>query len=106
LNDLYLRRLPGVLFRVDHVLVNAGVWVATGAAAISFLALLLSLRNRREDLVRGEAYQVRSRVWAILDREPGLRTILALHACDGQTPSAPNCYDGLRTSSTSPEFRC
>jgi hypothetical protein len=71
---------------VHDVLVNAGVWVATAAAAISFFALLLSLRNRREDLAREEAYQVRSRVWEILDREPGLRTILALDACDGQTP--------------------
>jgi hypothetical protein len=58
---------------------------AAAAAVISLLALLLSLRNRRDDIAREEAFRVRTRVWEILDREPGLRTVLALHEGDGES---------------------
>lgn len=63
---------------------SASDWAAAAAAVISLLALLFSLRNRRADIAREEAYRVRARVWEILDREPGLRTILALQEDDGQ----------------------
>jgi len=58
-------------------------WAATAAAVISLVALLFSLRNRSADIDREEAYRVRARVWEILSREPGLRTILALDDDDG-----------------------
>lgn len=63
---------------------SASDWAAAAAAVISLLALLFSLRNRRADIAREEAYRVRARVWEILDREPGLRTVLALEEDDGQ----------------------
>jgi hypothetical protein len=63
-------------------------WVPSVAATvISLVALALSMRNRRNDIAREEAFQLRQRVWTILDREPGLRTVLALDEPDGQTPS-------------------
>jgi hypothetical protein len=64
---------------------SASDWAAVAAALVSLLALLFSLRNRRDDIAREEAYRVRARVWEILDREPGLRTVLALDNDDGQT---------------------
>jgi hypothetical protein len=64
---------------------SLGDVVAPIATAISVVALVVSLRNRRSDIAREEAYQVRARVWTILDREPGLRTVLALHEPDGKT---------------------
>ena len=62
---------------------SASDWAATVAAVISLVALLFSLRNRSADIAREEAYRVRARVWEILNREPGLRTILALDEDDG-----------------------
>jgi hypothetical protein len=63
---------------------SATDWAAAAAAVISLVALLSSLRNRRADIAREEAYRVRARVWEVLDREPGLRTVLALDESDGQ----------------------
>ena len=70
-----------------HLLMSAGDWTAPVATAISLLALAFSLRNRRDDIAREEAFRVRERVWTILDREPGLRTVLALTEPDGKTES-------------------
>jgi hypothetical protein len=60
-------------------------WISIGAATISLVALLISLINRQRDLTRAEAYQIRTRVWDILNGEPGFRTISALSESDGKT---------------------
>ena len=84
------KRADIVLFFVERgddwaiiEVMSASDWAATAAAVISLVALLFSLRNRSADIAREEAYRVRARVWEILSREPGLRTILALNEDDG-----------------------
>jgi hypothetical protein len=66
--------------------VNSSNWIAVAAVAVSVVALMVAFRNRRTDLEREEEYRKRSRAWLILDRDPGLRTVLALddvHDDDG-----------------------
>jgi hypothetical protein len=60
-------------------------WISIGAATLSLAALVISLVNRQRDLARAEAYQIRTRVWDILNGEPGFRTISALSESDGKT---------------------
>jgi hypothetical protein len=60
-------------------------WIAISAVLVSIASLLTAAYYRRSDIAREEAFRVRSRVWVILDREPGLRTVLALDDRDDKT---------------------
>jgi hypothetical protein len=60
-------------------------WMSIAAAFISLTALIVSLRNRKADIAREEAYLIRSRVWEILNGEPGFRTVSALDEADDKT---------------------
>jgi hypothetical protein len=60
-------------------------WMSIAAAVISLTALLVSLKNRKADIAREEAYLIRSRVWEILNGEPGFRTVSALDEPDDKT---------------------
>jgi hypothetical protein len=60
-------------------------WMSIVAAAISLTALVVSLRNRKLDIAREEAYRIRARVWEILSGAAGYRTITALNEPDGKT---------------------
>lgn len=55
-----------------------GNLLAALAVVVSIAAFIVSVLSRRSDIAREEAYRVRSRIWEILDREPGLRTVLTL----------------------------
>lgn len=55
-----------------------GNLLAALAVVVSIAAFVVSIVSRRSDIAREEAYRVRARTWEILDREPGLRTVLTL----------------------------
>lgn len=59
--------------------------IAVVSAGIAVSALVLSLRNRKDDIKRQEKYQREARVWGILSGEAGLRSVVALDANDGET---------------------
>jgi hypothetical protein len=67
-------------------------WFSGLTAIVALAALVLSLLNRRDanrhrsdDIAREHDFQLRVRVWKILDAEPGYRTISALDSPDGHT---------------------
>lgn len=53
--------------------------------AVAVVALGLSLMHRRTDRQRVAGEELRRRVWEILDREPGMRSVNSLHRTDGKT---------------------
>lgn len=64
---------------------DGGDIAAAFASAIALAALIVSLLNRRGDIEREEQYRIRTRVWELLNGEPGLRTVQALDESDGKT---------------------
>ena len=59
--------------------------ISTIATTIALVSLGVSLFNRRQDIKREERYRIRTRVWEVLNGEPGLRTVQALDEDDGNT---------------------
>jgi hypothetical protein len=68
-----------------EVLMEIRDWVLIATAVISLNALIVSWRNRKLDIDREKAFQIRARVWDILNGDAGSRSISALDQSDGKT---------------------